>query len=372
MTDQLSVFFDPKIFEHNTGEGFFDSIPSEYLPVVELAPENADRTRNMLGVLKDGPIKSSLTWHQAPPADREATALFHEDGYLDSLDAIGPTEIVRYSNTTVFGPGSMGAINAAAGQTIGAADHVWSGEVKLAYALVRPPGHHAQPTKADGYCFINNIGVAIEHLRQKGLKKAAVIDWDVHHGNGTQEGFYDDPDVLTISLHMPHGAWGESHHQTGAADEVGVGAGVGSNINIPLPYGSGDQAYARAFDEIIAPAIEAHAPEIIFVAAGQDANQFDPNGRQLLTMAGFHQLGLKARGLADKVSDGRLVLVQEGGYAMSYAAYCLHATLEGVLQIDPSLSDPIAYVPEDLRGLTQALEEIKAERASAIAQKSGA
>ncbi len=118
-----------------------------------------------------------------------------------------------------------------------------------------------------------------------------------------------------------------------------------------MPYGAGDVAYARVFDEIVAPAVRAHAPEILFVAAGQDANQFDPNGRQLLTMRGFHDLGRKARALADSCCDGRLVLVQEGGYQISYAAYCLYATLAGVLGRELELADPLAYAREETRGL---------------------
>ena len=113
-----------------------------------------------------------------------------------------------------------------------------------------------------------------------------------------------------------------------------------------MPYGSGDIAYARVFDEIVAPAVRAHAPEILLVACGQDASQFDPNGRQLLTMAGFYDLGRRARALADECCAGRLALVQEGGYQPSYAAYCLHATLDGVLVREPGLADPIAFMPE--------------------------
>ena len=121
------------------------------------------------------------------------------------------------------------------------------GDGSIAYALLRPPGHHAQPQMADGYCFFNNIGVAIEALRARGLKRAAVIDWDVHHGNGTQQGFYDDADVLTVSLHMNHGAWGVTHPQTGDVDEVGRASGLGKNLNLPMPYGSGDAAYLRVY-----------------------------------------------------------------------------------------------------------------------------
>jgi acetoin utilization deacetylase AcuC-like enzyme len=199
------------------------------------------------------------------------------------------------------------------------------------------------------------------------LKRACVIDWDVHHGNGTQEGFYADPDVLTVSMHMDHGAWGPSHTQTGGADEAGTGAGRGANLNVPLPCGRGDAAYARAFDEIVAPAVRAFAPELIVIACGQDANQFDPNGRQLVTMAGFRALGERARALADDLTGGKLVLVQEGGYAVSYAALCLNATLEGVLGTGETIADPIGFMPEATDDLDAVIARIKDARAAALA-----
>jgi len=133
-----------------------------------------------------------------------------------------------------------------------------------------------------------------------------------------------------------------------------------------MPYGSGDIAYLRVFDEIIAPAVRAHRPEILFIANGQDANQFDPNGRQLLSMHGFYELGRRARALADECCDGRLVLVQEGGYQISYAAYCLHASLEGVLQRAPGLRDPIAYMEEDVTGLDQFIAQWHSRFAAAL------
>ncbi len=357
MSDRLAIFFDPWIFQTDTGRGFFEASASPYLPIIENHPENGERTRNMLAVLQQGPIAEALDWHRGDAARRADLERFHAPTYIDELESIPPTESRAYSSTTVFGPGSYEICCKAAGQAIAATNHVFDGHGKLAYALVRPPGHHAQPQMADGYCFFNNIGVAIESLRARGLKSAAVIDWDVHHGNGTQQGFYEDADVLTVSLHMNHGAWGATHPQTGDVDEVGSGSGFGKNLNLPMPYGSGDSAYLRAFDEIVAPAIRAHSPEILFIANGQDANQFDPNGRQLLSMHGFHELGKRARALADECCDGRLVLVQEGGYAISYAAYCLHANLEGVLQRAASLADPLAYMQENIDGLDDFLDE---------------
>ncbi len=345
MSERLAIFYDARVLAHDTGEGFFEAAASPHLAITEQHPENDLRLENMVSVLERGPVADALDWHSAPAASREDLLRFHTERYIDELAAIPVDERRVMSSTTVFGPGSYELCCLAAGQAIAAAEYVRAGHGQ-AYALVRPPGHHAQPAMADGYCFVNNIGVAIECLRARGLQRAAVIDWDVHHGNGTQEGFYSDADVLTVSLHMPHGAWGTTHPQTGALDETGSGAGRGKNINLPLPYGSGDRAYISVFDELVAPAVRAHAPEMLFIACGQDANQFDPNGRQLVAMHGFHELGRRARQLADDCCDGRLVLVQEGGYQISYAAYCLHATLEGVLLRDPELEDPIAYMPE--------------------------
>ncbi len=366
MSDRMAIFHDERVLDHDTGHGFFEAQASPYLDVAERHPENGERLRNMISVLRKGPIKDGLDWHGAAPASRAQLERFHDPAYLDALEAIPPNQARWFTSTTVFGPGSFEAISVATGLAVAAARHVWDGAGRRAYAAARPPGHHAQPAMADGYCFLNNIGVAIEELRAHGLNRAAVIDWDVHHGNGTQEGFYADPEVLTVSLHMDHGAWGQSHPQTGHADEVGTGAGRGANFNLPLPCGSGDAVYLAAFDRLVAPAVTAHRPEILFVAAGQDASQFDPNGRQLVTMAGFHQLGRRARALADQLCGGRLVLVQEGGYAMSYAAYCLHATLEGVLGRQASLDDPVAYLPDPIGYLEPALDAIARDRTRAL------
>ena len=360
MNQRLAIFYDPRVLEHDTGSGFFEAAASPWLVLDETHPENRQRVENMAAVLSRGPLAEVLDWRSAPAATRADLERFHRGAYLDELAAIPVDETRVLSSTTVFGPGSYELCLLAAGQAIAAAEHVFAGR-GMAYALLRPPGHHAQPAMADGYCFVNNIGVALERLRAQGLERAAIVDWDVHHGNGTQEGFYTDPNVLTISLHMPHGAWGATHPQSGGFDERGEGAGRGANLNLPLPYGSGDLAYIRAFDEIVAPAVLRHRPEILFVACGQDANQFDPNGRQLLSMAGFHALGLRARELAHTCCDGRLVLVQEGGYQISYAAYCLHATLEGVLARTPALEDPIAYMPEDTSGLDAWLARARRE-----------
>ena len=246
----------------------------------------------------------------------------------------------------------------AAGASIEAARAVISGDYKMAYALVRPPGHHAQPNEADGYCFVNNLGLAVHEALNAGYKRVAVVDWDVHHGNGTQEGFYDRDDVLTISLHMNHGSWGEGHLQTGEVDEVGKGDGEGNNLNLPLPMGAGDHAYKLTMERCVGPALRKFKPDLIFCANGQDANAFDPNGRQSVSMAGFYEMACQLKALADELCGGKIVMTQEGGYNPTYAPYCAHSIVEGLLGLPMELEDPLAFYPNDLEGGERAVEEL--------------
>ena len=173
MTDRLAVFFDPAVLDHAAGSGFFEAPASPYLAVVEQHPENAERLRNMQAVLERGPIADALDWHTGTAAERADLERFHAAAYIDELAAIPAGATRSFSNTTVFGPGSFEICCRAAGQALGAANHVYHGAGRRAFALVRPPGHHAQPGMADGYCFFNNIGIAIEALRARGLRRAA-------------------------------------------------------------------------------------------------------------------------------------------------------------------------------------------------------
>ncbi|KAM3740314.1 hypothetical protein ACB098_08G089400 [Castanea mollissima] len=176
--------------------------------------------------------------------------------------------------------------------------------------------YHAQPTQADGYCFLNNAGLAVQLALDSGCQKVAVVDIDVHYGNGTAEGFYRSNKVLTISLHMNHGTWGPSHPQNGSVDELGEGEGFGYNMNIPLPNGIGDRGYVYAMTELVIPAIEKFEPNMTVWVVGEDSSVFDPNGRQCLTMNGYREIGQIVRSLANRHTGGRLLIVQEGGYML--------------------------------------------------------
>ena len=235
-----------------------------------------------------------------------------------------------------FGHGSYEIALLAAGGAIQALRAVVSGEVSNAYALVRPPGHHARPSTGMGFCIFNNAAVAIQHVRAElGVTRVAVIDWDVHHGNGTQEVFYADPDVLTVSLHQDNLFPFDSGHLT----ERGQGAGEGSTLNIPLPAGCGNGAYLEAMRRVVLPAVRAFAPDVIVVASGFDASAADPLGRMLVTSQGYRDMTDMVLELAADVCGGRLMMTHEGGYSPTYVPYCGLAVLEQMSGVKTGIAD---------------------------------
>jgi acetoin utilization deacetylase AcuC-like enzyme len=362
----MRVYWHEDALAHDTGMGVFDRGPSPLMAAPEAHPENAARVRNIRSILRDGPLSASLEWHDGRRATVDELHLVHDPAYVESVRAFCAGGGGLLTQSTPVVPASWNAALAAAGTTLAATEAVLSGACDVAYALVRPPGHHAQPDRADGYCLFSNAALAAEAARRSGAARVAVLDWDVHHGNGTQECFWDRGDVLTISLHMRHGSWGPSHPQSGAPDETGDGAGAGANVNVELPVGTGDEGYRRAWHRIVEPAVDAFAPDLIVIACGQDASQVDPNGRMCLSMDGFRFLGSAARELARRHGGGRLVLVQEGGYGPTYSAYCMHATLEGVLGVGPLLDDPAAYLPDDADRADDAIAAVTAAHAAAV------
>ncbi|XP_052179222.1 histone deacetylase 8 isoform X2 [Diospyros lotus] len=351
-SDRIHVFWNEGMLRHEPGMGVFDTgVDPGFLEVLQKHPENSDRIRNILSILRKGPISPYISWHSGRHALLSELLTFH------SQDRNGGKELCA---GTFMNPGSWDAALLATGTTISAMKHILNGYGKIAYALVRPPGHHAQPTRADGYCFLNNASIAIQLALDSKCNKVVVIDIDVHYGNGTAEGFYHSDKVLAISLHMNHGSWGPSHPQSGTVDELGDGAGFGYNLNIPLPNGTGDKGYEFAMRELVVPAVQKFQPDMVVFVVGQDSSAFDPNGRQCLTMDGYREIGRIVRSLADKYSNGRLLIVQEGGYHITYSAYCLHATLEGVLNLPlPLLSDPLDSYPEDASFSAKVIESIK-------------
>jgi acetoin utilization deacetylase AcuC-like enzyme len=208
----------------------------------------------------------------------------------------------------------------AAGAGLEAADQIQSGNISRALLLVRPPGHHSLVQRAMGFCLFNNVAICARYLQLLGHKKIAIVDWDVHHGNGTQDAFYEDPSVLFISLHQY-----PFYPGSGAASETGRGAGAGTTLNCPLPAGSADAEYKQAFEKKILPALEQFGPNAILISAGFDAHRDDPLAGMLLTATSYEWMSRKLRDFADSHCDGRLISFLEGGYNLDALADSVEA-----------------------------------------------
>lgn len=362
--EPLALHFDERVLDHDTGVALHEAAPSPWFAAHEPHTEGRLRIERMHDILERGPVADAIRFAPGRLADEHELARVHDADYIREVRRTIERGGGWVTGTTRLGPHSYDPLRAAAGTALAAADSVLSGAAPMAYALTRPPGHHAQRAQADGYCFFNGAALAADAARRAGIERVLVIDWDVHHGNGTQDIFYERDDVLTVSLHMDHGAWGPSHPQTGRLEERGAGSGRGFNQNVPLPLGVGNAAYLRAFDEVIAPLAERFRPGMIVCASGQDASAYDPNGRHNVSMPGFYGIGARVRALADAHTDGRAILVQEGGYNPSYAPYCLLATIEGLLGVSET-PDPLAYVPDQTLGLDECFAEIERSWASA-------
>ncbi len=224
---------------------------------------------------------------------------------------------------TFTSPESEEVARLAAGAALTAVDHVVdSPPGARALVLLRPPGHHAERNRAMGFCLYNNIAVAAAWARARGLERAAIVDYDVHHGNGTQAMFYDDPTVLFVSSHQfPF------YPGTGAVGEIGSGAGRGFTVNVPLPAGATDADYDLVFRDLVAPVVRAFAPQILLVSAGFDAHEQDPLASMRVTTEGYARLTERLLAVADEVCAGRAVFVAEGGYDTKALAACLEAVI---------------------------------------------
>ncbi len=226
-----------------------------------------------------------------------------------------------------MGPESVEIAELAAGGTVAMIDALLDGPVKRGVALVRPPGHHARPDHAMGFCLLNNVAIAAAHARARGLSRVAVIDWDVHHGNGTQDAFYEDPSVLYLSTHQfPF------YPGTGALLETGTGDGKGYTVNVPLTAGGGDAVYRAAFERVILPVLSDYAPELVLVSAGFDASARDPLAEMTLSADAFGWMARALRGVADTSAQGRIALVLEGGYDLVALEAGLLAATKGIVE----------------------------------------
>ncbi|MBO0784050.1 MAG: class II histone deacetylase, partial [Ktedonobacteraceae bacterium] len=298
---------------------------------------------------------SGLTAQMVPLAARAATkeelALYHTPEYIDGICALaqkggaGPLreEWGEVDEETVLSPGSFEASLYAVGGAMNAVSAVIEGQVRNAYVLLRPPGHHAMRSQALGFCLFNDTVIAAHHARSRyGLERVMIVDWDVHHGNGTQDAFYGDAGVLFVSLHQEN--W--FPRNGGMLEQVGEAAGTGYTVNIPLPPGTGDRGYRAAFEQLVLPIGMQFRPQLLIVTAGQDASWLDPLAQMMVTMDGYRQMARLMVDLAEEVCEGKLVVLQSGGYSAAYVPYCSAAVVEALLGIDLGIVDLYAEAPE--------------------------
>jgi acetoin utilization deacetylase AcuC-like enzyme len=287
--------------------------------------ESPDTKRRFANLVARSGMLEYLTSIAPRSVTRDELLWVHSEAYVERIATLSAEMGGEAGEAAPFGPGSEPIARLAAGGALAAVDAVIDGDVRTAYALVRPPGHHAERDRGRGFCLFANTALAAHHARRvRGLDRVAVVDWDVHHGNGTESAFYEDPAVLTISLHQDR----LYPADRGDVTDRGSGEGAGLNLNVPLPPGSGRAAYLDALNRVVEPALHAFEPELIVVASGLDASWMDPTARMNLTPACFGLLAARMRVAADELCGGRLVLVHEGGYSPIAVPYCGLAILE--------------------------------------------
>jgi acetoin utilization deacetylase AcuC-like enzyme len=345
-------------FWHDTrsAAGF---LPAGLVIEPDLHAENPATKRRLRNLLEVSGVLDQLVHITPRPATEKEVLRCHTREYLERIKALSAANGGDAGEFTPFGPGSYEIALLAAGGVISAVDAVLDGSVDNVYALTRPPGHHAEADQGRGFCIFANAAIAAKHAREtRGLDRVAVVDWDVHHGNGTQKAFWTDPTVLTISSHQDNYYPPDSGH----VHEVGEGPGEGYSLNIPLPPGSGVPAYVTAYERVVVPALRAFKPDLIIVASGLDANAMDPLARMLMHSAGYRTLTRLLMDVADEVCQGRLVVEHEGGYSSAYVPFCGLAIVEELSGIRSGVDDPFLPVFETMGG-----QELAPHQEAAIA-----
>jgi acetoin utilization deacetylase AcuC-like enzyme len=302
-------------------------------------PENPETKRRLRNLIEVTGLTRHLSMQGAEPATKQDLLRVHPESYLSAFKALSDSGGGELGLRTPFGAGGYEIAALSAGLAKAALRAVLTGEVRNAYSLSRPPGHHCTSDFPNGFCLMNNIAIAIRAAQAEGLvNRVAVIDWDVHHGNGTEAIFYDDPEVLTISLHQ------ERNYplDTGGVEAMGGPKALGANLNLPLPPGTGHEGYLYAMKRVVLPALDRFKPDAIIVACGFDAAAVDPLGRMLCTAETFRRLTRSVMQAADRLCDGRLALVHEGGYSEVYVPFCGHAVLEELTGAPVTAPDPLA------------------------------
>jgi len=309
-----------------------------------------------MSYLKETGIKERLISLPARPASLEELEMIHAPEYVSYVKSKAENGGGWLDPDTVMSPKSYEAALYAAGGVLAAVEAVMKGEVDNAFALVRPPGHHATHNQAMGFCIFNNVAIAAKFALSKfNLDRVFIADFDVHHGNGTQDAFYADPEVLYFSTHQY-----PFYPGTGWMDESGTGAGEGTTVDFPMAAGWGDEEYLRAFNEVLVPVARRFQPELIMVSAGFDAHWADHLAMMRVTITGFAQMAMILKELAAELCQGRLVFTLEGGYNLRVVASSIKAVFD-VLLGNSEMDDPLgkASMAKKPEGFDEHIEAIK-------------
>ncbi|MEO0915755.1 MAG: class II histone deacetylase [Pseudomonadota bacterium] len=345
MTKHTGFLFDERCFWHAGGNYAF-TMPVGGLVQPMAAgglPEDPETKRRLKNLLEVTGLMSHLDARSALSATEDDLMRVHPASFLEAFRTTAEAGGGEIGLRAPFGPDGFHQASLSAGLVIDALSGVLTGKFQNAYALSRPPGHHCLPEWQNGFCLLANIAIAIEAARFRKLaRRFAVLDWDVHHGNGTEAVFYSDPDVLTISLHQ------ERNYplDTGAFRDRGDGAGLGANLNIPLPPGTGHKGYLSAMERLALPAIRAFEPDVLIIACGFDASAFDPLSRMLASAETFRAMTAQVMEVAEDVCGGRLAMAHEGGYSEVYVPFCGHAVLQEMSGASVVAEDPFAATLE--------------------------
>ena len=304
---KTGLVYHPAFLEHDMGPGH---------------PESPNRLRAIMQQLEESGTAARLTRIEPRRAEEEWITQIHSPSYVASLNRQAPTNgRVSLDPDTSLGPGSLHAAYMAAGGVLAAVDAIMANQVEHVFCAVRPPGHHAEAGRAMGFCLFNNVAIAARYVQKKyGLTRVLIVDWDVHHGNGTQHSFDEDPSVLFFSTHQyPH------YPGTGRGTDRGKGIGEGFTINVPMEAGEGDEEYHAIFLKSLVPAADAFKPEFVIISAGFDAHKDDPLASMGLTEAGYADLTNIVAGIAKCHAKGRILSSLEGGYQLTALAASVEA-----------------------------------------------
>ncbi len=312
---KTGLVYHPAYLEHDMGAGH---------------PESPNRLRAIMQQLEQSGTAARLTRLAPRKAEDEWITQIHTASYLEMLKAEAPaTGRVSLDADTSMSPGSLTAAYLAAGGALAAVDAIMSKDVDHVFCAVRPPGHHAEAGHAMGFCLFNNVAIAARYAQKRyGLSRVLIVDWDVHHGNGTQHSFEEDPSVLFFSTHQfPH------YPGTGRAIERGRGAGAGFTINVPMEAGEGDEEYRAVFQKTLVPAADAFKPEFVIISAGFDAHQDDPLAGMGLTEEGYEDLTGIVAGIAKRHANGRILSSLEGGYNLTALSASVDRHIQALLAV---------------------------------------